>query len=394
MTRYSRMGVILLIAIALWCGAVSAVQAQADLELTKTLSTRGPIFAGDQVIWNITLTNSGPDATGIMVTDDKTGLGAFTLDKVEASDDTRFNTANFEWSIDSLTSGTSATLNLTMTIAADAAEGELKNCVAITTPSQDASVAVCTSAEISPTTHVEITIKPETLNLKSRGVFTVFIRLSEDSSQSGITLEDLSSLECGGATPTKVLMSQKDGGTIIVKYRRQALDKDLVVAGGAVPITCEGIISADGEAVKVTGTDTIRVIGDKKKGLDAFFAGILDTILPIEDDGGEVAGDQTAATTQPTTGLQDSLNRGQLKKAERNGDAVCTENCNAADSQDTRGNKKKSGTDDQNSVTGSSGKENQGKGTGNTADTGNGNGNGKGNSNKPDTEKGDGKNKK
>ena len=395
MTSIARIGVILLIAMALWFGAVSAVQAQeqAALELTKTLKTEELIFAGDSVEWEIKLTNGGPDTiTGIVVTENPGDL--MIEDGAVASEG---NFADLVWNDIELASHEFATLKLKTTIPGDAEKGdELENCVSITSPAQDdtGTDTACDSATVAgPSTAAEITIKPETLNLRSGGVFTVFIKFSEDYPLSEINLK-ASSLVCNGADAKKLQVTQKDGGTVIAKYRRQELDEN-VVAGEEVEITCEGIISAGGEPVKVTGSDTIRVIGEKKKGFDKFLCDILDTILPTtEDDGEDEALDQTATTAQPTATPLDPLNRGQLKKAAKNSDTGCTENCNAVDSQATGGNGKKSGTDDQGTLTGSSGKESQGNGNGNTADTGNGNGNGKGNSNKPDTEKGDGKNKK
>jgi hypothetical protein len=390
MTKYSRMGVLLLVAIALWCGAVSAVRAQetADLELTKTLETTGPVFAGDQVVWRIELTNNGPDVTDIEVTEKP---GDLIVDNAVPGGDTTFDSPGLVWSIAKLAHTASAMLTLITTIPKDAAEGELKNCAAITSPDQhlpdtDTNMAgeVCVPVMISPTREMlDITIKPETLNLKSRGVFTVFIQLIDDSSQEGIILGDLSSVECGGAQPTKLQLTRKDGGTLMAKYRRQELDEELVKAGEEVEITCGATTSAGGEPLKVIGADTIRVIGEKKKGLDAFFAGILDIVLPVDDEAGEEATDDqtaTATATPPTP----ALNRGQLKKAERNGETVCTQDCSAGDSQETRGNGKKSGSEDRNTGTGS----------GDKGDQGNGNGNGKENSNKPDTEKGNDKNKK
>jgi hypothetical protein len=361
------------------------------LVLTKTLHTEGPIFAGDQVIWNITLKNNGGSAvTDIKVTENPSGLGDFTLDKVEASDGTTF--ANNEWIIGSITGGTSATLNLTMTIAE---AGKKKNCVEITSQAgtHTAGSEVCASATImGPCTTGEITIKPETLNLRSRGLFTVFIRLCGDYPRSEINLEE-SSLICNGAKPKNLKVSQKGGGTVIAKFRRQDLDEN-VVAGEKVEITCEGIISVGGESVKVKGSDTIRVIGERKKGFDRFWCDILDTILPTtEDDGENQVGDQTPTAT-PTPGPQVSLNHGQLKKAERGDDSACTGDCSVSDSQGSHGNGKKAGKNDEDTVTGSDEQSNQGNGNGQGNAANIGKGNGKGNSNKPDNENGNGKNKK
>lgn len=389
MTKYSRIGAIFLIAMAL-C-VVSAVHAQGELTLEKTLLTEEPVYAGDRVDWEVQLANSdgGTTAMDIEVAEI---LGDF-LTLINAVPDPGTNFQALTWSIPELDAGESVTLTLETRVADDAEKGDVvENCVTFTPIADDvvSTELVCDSTTIAgPSTTATITIKPETLNLKSRGVFTVFIKMDDDYPLSAIDGWE-EALKCGGATLNRLQVTQKDGGTLMAKFRRQDLDKDMVKAGEEVEITCEGIISSGGETVKVRGTDTIRVIGEKKKGMDAFFAGILDTIFPIEDDGEEATGDQTATTTETTP--TPALNRGQLKKAERNGEADCTENCDSADSQTGRGNGKKSGTDSGNTVTGSGDKGNQGKGNGDTADTGNGNG--KGNSNKPDNEKGNDKNKK
>jgi uncharacterized repeat protein (TIGR01451 family) len=390
MTRYARIGAILLIAVALWVGAVSAVLAQdtgldpeIPLNLAKALKTDGPVFAGDEVEWHITLKNTATDTTATNIEVQDILEDFLTLVDAVPSMGTNVATDAQEitWRIDSLPAQESATLSLITRVDKDAAEGELENCAEITTstPAQDTEPA-CASGEVSPTVSLDVTIKPETLNLKSRGVFTVFIRFSGET--TAYSFEDLSMLECGGAPPEKLQVNQKDGGTLMAKYRRQQL-KD-VAAGEEVTITCEVTLTSDGESVKFAGSDTLRVIGEKKKGLDAFFSGILDTILPVGDEGDEVAGDETTATT-PTATSTPALNRGQLKKQEQNQDISCTENCNLAGSQDTRGNGKKSGADDQDAVTDSRGKGNQGKG--------NDNGNGKGKDDTQDNGKGNGKNK-
>jgi hypothetical protein len=397
MTQYTRTGILLLITMALWCGAVSAVQAQdtTGLKLTKALQTTEPVFAGDPVVWLLEVKNNGPDAEGVEVTESP---GDLIIDHADPGGETTFDSEDLVWSIGDLAKTASAQLTLTTTIPKDAAERELENCAAITSPDQqlpdtDTNMAgeVCVPVMVSPTRELlDITIKPETLNLKSRGVFTVFIQLIDDSSQEGITssqegitLGDLGSVECGGAPPTKLKMTQKDGGTLMAKYRRQELDEKLVKAGEEVEITCQAITSAGGKPLKVIGTDTIRVIGEKKKGFDKFLSDILDAVIP-EDEVGEEATEGETATATPTTTPKDSLNRGQQKKAEQDGDTVCTQDCSAPDSQETRGNGKKSGSDDENKVTGSSDKGNQGTG----------NDNGKENNNKPDTDKGNGKGKK
>ena len=423
MTPHTRIMMLLLIAIALGFGAVPAVQAQgtADLALDKVLLQTGePVFAGDQVIWNLTLTNNGPDdATGIQVTEDMSGLGIFTLDRVEAGEDTTYD--NSVWSIPALASGAYTTLNLTTTVQGD---GEMVNSAAVTAMDQEdpdpRNDQASASTGVGPSTTAEITVKPETLNLKSRGVFTVFIKFGEDYPLDAIDLE-ASSLVCNGAEPKRLKVTQKDGGMVVAKYRRQ----DLVdmAPGEEVTITCEGTFLIGEETVKVTGSDTIRVIGEKKKGLDAVLAGVLDTVLPLDDGTKEAAEDDGATTATPTPVKEQVRDRNQREKGNENGDLNrirartecsgectectgecpgCTGDCSASDAAGTQGNGKKAGTPDDDAVTGSQGNGNKAgtpdddtvtgsQGNGNQADTGNGNG--RGNSNPQDKEKGNGRGK-
>jgi len=105
--------------------------------------------------------------------------------------------------------------------------------------------------------HVEIDIKPETLNLKSKGVFTAFIELPECYCEEDV---DIGTVECEGASALRVVMA--DDGRLIVKFDR----KDLVGVspGDAVELTVTGQLT---NGTPFAGSDTIRVIdrgGGKK----------------------------------------------------------------------------------------------------------------------------------
>ena len=395
MTPHTRIMTLLLIAIALGFGAIPAVQAlePADLALAKALQTEGPFYAGDQVVWVLTLTNNGPaEATDIVVTEDLTGIGEYTLGEVTASAGTfdpsgGTDEAHPIWSIPALANGATATLTLPTTVVE---EGDKENSAAVTALEDDLvpeNNQASASTGVGPSTTAEIIVKPETLNLGSRGVFTVFIKFGEDYPVEEIDL-GASSLVCNGAASQKLRVTQKDGGMVMAKFRR--LDLDEMEPGDEVTIACEGTISSGGETVGVTGEDTIRVIGKKKTGLDAFLTGILDTILPLDDETEEGAdGDATTTATTTTPAREQDRNRGQLKKASGDGEPECTGDCSTADSQGTKGNGKKAGASDDDTVTDSQGKGNHG----NDKNEGTGNGNGKGNSNPPEMENGNGKGK-
>jgi len=102
-----------------------------------------------------------------------------------------------------------------------------------------------------------IDIKPETLNLSSKGKFTVLIDLPEGYDEEDI---DISTVQCEGANALKGMMA--DDGRLVAKFDRQDLEG--VSPGDAVELTVTGEL-ADGTPFE--GSDTIRVIdkGGKKK---------------------------------------------------------------------------------------------------------------------------------
>mgnify|MGYP000943802256 CR=1 FL=1 len=75
----------------------------------------------------------------------------------------------------------------------------------------------------------EVKVVPKTLNQKSNGLMTIFVDLAEwlgfgDSSSANVTVPDPSEFRIGNATPERVNFCMKDGGTLILKYKRQDLD--------------------------------------------------------------------------------------------------------------------------------------------------------------------------
>ena len=85
----------------------------ADLSVVKTVNNAHPIV-GQNVIFTIIATNSGPSyATGVIVTDIlQSGYNYVSSSATKGI----FNTSTGIWTIDTLNSGTSATLNLTVKI--------------------------------------------------------------------------------------------------------------------------------------------------------------------------------------------------------------------------------------------------------------------------------------
>ena len=111
--------------------------------------------------------------------------------------------------------------------------------------------------EVTATTIVSIDIKPETLNLKSKGVLTAFIELPECYGEEDV---DIGTVECEGAPAVNAMMA--NDGKLIVKFDREDLVG--VSPGDAVELTVTGQLT---NGTPFAGSDTIRVIdrgGGKK----------------------------------------------------------------------------------------------------------------------------------
>jgi hypothetical protein len=170
---------------------------------------------------------------------------------------------------------------------------------------------------------VTLTIRPTTLNTGSKGVFTVYVTLyGEESAISPVEgnskpVVDFneSYLACSGSEMIRSTVSNKNGGTLIAKFHRQDLEE--VTSGDGVEITCSGTLFVNGEYVDVEGSDTIRVIGEKK-GLDRIFSDLM-KYLGLEEDDGAVDEPADGTVALPVTlNPDDYKNAGQMKKALKN----------------------------------------------------------------------------
>lgn len=103
-----------------------------------------------------------------------------------------------------------------------------------------------------------VTIKPETLNIKSKGHFTASITLPESYDFANI---NISTVECEGAAAISGQVA--DDGKYIAKFDREDLIEDLPI-GEAVTLTVIGKVFYNGGEADFEGSDTIRVI-DKGK---------------------------------------------------------------------------------------------------------------------------------
>jgi hypothetical protein len=214
--------------------------------------------------------------------------------------------------------------------------------------SDDSGVSVFDKLLLS----ADLKIRPTTLNINSKGVFTVFVTLNasgstEDGAKKPQIDYSTSSLTCSGAELIRAAkVSNKDGGTLIAKFYRQELQN--VTNGTGVMVNCSGTLSVDGQSIYVEGSDTIRVIGEKK-GLDKLFSD-LKKFLGVEKDESEV--DETVNSTADSTvtlNPESYKNNGQLKKQTRNSDDQSVTTTVTQDPSDkTRGPKENAGKNNDN----------------------------------------------
>ena len=281
MTRFIHaLSGIVLLALLFNIGIVSAAdfeEKQADLNVSKLVSSTGPYEIDDEVTWAITLRNNGPgNATNITLQEDNSRL--YGLKNVTAVAGLGvYNTTTHVWSIEELLNGTYATLTLKTTFNTSGNKINRIDITAfdgtdpvLTDNHAEAMVQYNTSQTIKPDTpsHADLVIRPTTLNLKSKGIFTVYVslygssgkRLTDDKTKARIDFAN-SSLTCSGAEMIRASVSNKDGGTLIAKFHRDDLEN--ITSGEGVKINCSGTLVVNNNTINVEGSDTIRVIGEK-----------------------------------------------------------------------------------------------------------------------------------
>ena len=266
---------IILLALVLAIPVASAADGMnADLNVSKVVSSAGPYQVNDEVTWAITLRNDGPaNATNITLSDT---ISPFTgLRQVTAvAGSGEYNTTTNIWSIGELKNATTATLTLKTNFST---EGTRTNRINITGLDETDPVADNNVAEAE--VHInasgpiikdgplaaKLVIRPTTLNLNSKGVFTVYVTLTgtgfrpagQWSKTPGIDYAN-SSLTCNGADLVRTTASDKEGRTLIAKFHRADLEN--VTNGDGVKVTCSGTLAVNDTTIPVEGSATIRVI--------------------------------------------------------------------------------------------------------------------------------------
>ena len=313
-------------------GIVCAAEGDtANLIVSKVVSSAAPYYTGQPVTWVVTLANTGPaNATNISLAESIAGFSGLA-NMIGGADMGTYDNTTRLWNISRLDNTTSARLTI---ITLFDKGGTQKNNVDILGLDQtsygnnhfDATVVINNAAAVIPDQplSVDLTIRPNTLNLNSKGVFTVFVTLNGGDSLFPFDRHSKphvdfasSSLTCGGAEMISAGVSNKDGGTLIAKFHRQDLEN--VTSGPGVQINCSGTLSVNGESVDVAGSDTIRVIGEKK-GLDKIISGLM-KFLGLEKDDIAVNETEDGNITLSFTLNPDAFrNNGQMKKAIRTAD--------------------------------------------------------------------------
>ena len=325
---------IILLALVLTIPIASAADPEvmhADLNVSKVVSSAGPYQVSDEVIWAITLRNEGPaNATNITLKDDISPLpGLEHITAVAGSGE--YNTATNVWSIGELENATSATLTLKTSFST---AGTRTNRIRIT--GLDETDPVADNNEAEAEVHInasdpikkdeplaaKLVIRPTTLNLNNKGIFTVYVTLTgtglrpygHESKTYGIDYAN-SSLTCDGADLVRTTASDRECRNLIAKFHRSDLEN--VTTGDGVQVTCSGTLAVNDTTIPVEGSATIRVIGENTGGnarVDNFLFRLM-KFLGLDKDDVQIIKDEDGNITVTLSLNPDNFkNHGQVKK--------------------------------------------------------------------------------
>ncbi len=267
-----------------------AAAAASNITITKSVSPSA-VYTGDAVTWKVCVTNNDFSSANVTVEDALfAGNGSpVYLASVYASNSSgsgEFNSTTGVWTIENLAGKSNTTLTL---VTRFAAAGTYTNWANITeydihdsdTSDNNASAEVEVKAPTDLTGR--IIIKPETLNLKSRGIFHVFVNITGEYAADAIDLAN-SNLTCNGAPALDLKIAgagdpESAFARIIARFNRQ----DLVnTSAENATIDCTGTIVVGGEAIRVEGGDEVRLIHEQRQ--DSFLDRILKFLGFRKDD--------------------------------------------------------------------------------------------------------------
>jgi len=350
MVKYRLVKGCILLALIFMVTIVSAEDgAHADLNVTKVMSSTGPYAINDTVTWVVTVWNNGPDdATNVILKEDISQLSGHRDITVKVDGGTYDGTTG-TWTIPKLVNASSTSLTLVTNFSTP---GEKVNSISITDQTPDDSLQGDNRAESGVDIFdklllsADLKMNPTTLNINSKGIFTVFVTLKPSGSTEDKAAKPTidfagSTLTCSEAELIRASVSNKDGGTVIAKFYRQDLQN--VTNGTGIRVNCSGTLTVNGERVYVEGSDTIRVIGEKK-GLDKIFSD-LKKFLRIERDEMEINETENSTTTLAVALDPESYkHKDQLKKVTGSSDEQSVTTTGTQEPSDkTRGPKEDTG---------------------------------------------------
>jgi hypothetical protein len=273
-----------------------------DLIIDKNV-IGGPYHVGDGVEWNISVKNNDT-AGSVNVTVEDIGLVNVTSVSGEVTQGD-FDPATMTWTINGLEAGDMAFLTLLTTFSYPEEQTNIANITLINESAPDTPLNDSATVSIEEALSATMVIKPETVNLKSKGAFTVFINVTGSlAGERGIDLEN-STLTCNESVLRKVIVTGE--GNLIAKFDRTSLN---VTANDSVTISCMGDVMINGSLIHVAGSDTIRVIKEKQT-----TASLLDKLLKFlglkDDDNVETTEEDAYGPLSLPETIQ---NLGQAKK--------------------------------------------------------------------------------
>jgi uncharacterized repeat protein (TIGR01451 family) len=216
------------------------------------------------------------------------------------------------------------TLTMNCTLSCDPSGSvTLENRVEITTPDPEEDDDPSDNNDTStiefpvPTCYDQITVKPETLNLKTvsvngNGVATVFITVGDRLNRTDLDPENID-IKCNNASPDKILFNEKDNGTLMLKFRRGDLEFDPV--DQTAWINCSGTIELQDGTLEIEGGDEVRVTHAEAIQSNSLFERLLQFLGITSAEEGDVGEDGTGdGAITPSIIPEDVKNFGQLKK--------------------------------------------------------------------------------